>query len=301
VTAGEAQVRSGTLDVLVTGSATAPTAVVKQTMPGTVESALSQATEAARLSAAGLPPATIASAMALVPVQILQPAAARNTENVLASLVIGIVLWIALGQYGNMVAQGVVEEKATRIIEIMLATIQPRSLLTGKVLGIGLVGLLQLVIVAAAALITVQVTGVAAIPALSATSILADIAWFLLGFLFYATAYSAVAALVSRQEEVQSVVAPIAIFQIAGYLLVYAALPNPTGPLATVCSVLPPFAPILMAVRMAAIDVPAWEVGLSVALILASIVGLTWLAGRIYANAAMRLGARVRFMEAFRG
>jgi ABC-2 type transport system permease protein len=301
VTAGEAQVRSGTLDVLVTGSATAPTAVVKQTMPGTVESALSLATEAARLSAAGLPPATIASAMALVPVQILQPAAARNTENVLASLVIGIVLWIALGQYGNMVAQGVVEEKATRIIEIMLATIQPRSLLTGKVLGIGLVGLLQLVIVAAAALITVQVTGVAAIPALSATSILADIAWFLLGFLFYATAYSAVAALVSRQEEVQSVVAPIAIFQIAGYLLVYAALPNPTGPLATVCSVLPPFAPILMAVRMAAIDVPAWEVGLSVALILASIVGLTWLAGRIYANAAMRLGARVRFMEAFRG
>jgi ABC-2 type transport system permease protein len=131
--------------------------------------------------------------------------------------------------------------------------------------------------------------------------ILGDIFWFLLGFLFYATAYAAVASLVSRQEEVQSAIAPIGILQIAGYLLMYAALPNPSGPLAMVCSLLPPFAPILMAVRMAATDVPFWQVGLAVVLIVASIVGLTWLAGRIYANAAMRLGARVRFMEAFRG
>jgi ABC-2 type transport system permease protein len=131
--------------------------------------------------------------------------------------------------------------------------------------------------------------------------ILGDIFWFLLGFLFYATAYAAVASLVSRQEEVQGAIAPIGILLVAGYLLVYAALPNPTGPLATVCSLLPPFAPVLMAVRMAATDVPFWQVGLAVALTLASIVGLTWLAGRIYANAAMRLGARVRFMDAFRG
>jgi len=82
---------------------------------------------------------------------------------------------------------------------------------------------------------------------------------------------------------------------------VYAALPNPTGPLATVCSLLPPFAPILMAVRMAATDVPFWQIGLAATLTLASIVGLTWLAGRVYSNAALRLGTRVRFMDAFRG
>jgi len=81
----------------------------------------------------------------------------------------------------------------------------------------------------------------------------------------------------------------------------YAALPNPTGPLAIVCSLLPPFAPIVMAVRMAATDVPLWQVGLSISICVASIVGLTWLAGRMYANAAMRRGARVRFMDAFRG
>jgi ABC-2 type transport system permease protein len=301
VDAGRAQVTAGTLDVLVIGSATAPTAVAKDAIPSNVESALSLAAEAARLSDAGLSPAAVTSAMTLVPVQLLQPPNPKDNENLFASLALGILLWIALGQYGNMVAQGVVEEKATRIMEILLATIPPSRLLAGKVIGIGLVGLLQLTIVGAAALVAVHVTNVAAIPALGVASILGDIFWFLLGFLFYATAYAAVASLVSRQEEVQGAVAPISIFQIAGYLLMYAALPNPSGPLATVCSLLPPFAPILMAVRMADSDVPFWQVGLAVALIVASIVGLTWLAGRIYANAAMRLGARVRFMEAFRG
>ena len=301
VTAGEAQVAAGTLDVLVTGSATAPTAVAKAAIASNVESALSLAAEAARLSDAGLSPAAVTSAMALVPVQLLQPPNPKDNENLFAGLALGILLWIALGQYGNMVAQGVVEEKATRIMEILLATVQPSRLLAGKVIGIGLVGLLQLTIVGAAALVMVHVTNVAAIPALGVASILADLLWFLLGFLFYATAYAAVASLVSRQEEVQSAIAPIGILQIAGYLLVYAALPNPTGPLATVCSLLPPFAPILMAVRIAATDVPFWQVGLAVALTVASIVGLTWLAGRVYANAALRLGARVRFMDAFRG
>ncbi len=301
VAAGEAQVTAGTLDVLVTGSSTAPTAVAKAAMPSNVESALSLAAEAARLSDAGLSPAAVTSAMALVPVRLLQPPSPRNTEDVLASLALGILLWIALGQYGNMVAQSVVEEKATRIMEILLATIRPSRLLAGKVIGIGLVGLLQLTIVGAAALVAVQVTNVAAIPALGVASILVDILWFLLGFLFYATAYSAVASLVSRQEEIQSAVAPISILQVAGYLLMYAALPNPSGPLATVCSLLPPFAPILMAVRMAASDVPFWQVGLAIGLIVASIVGLTWLAGRIYSNAALHLGTRVRFMKAFHG
>ncbi|MDR3545166.1 MAG: ABC transporter permease [Candidatus Limnocylindrales bacterium] len=301
VTAGTAQVTAGTLDVLVTGSATAPTAVAKESMPSNVESALSLAAEAARLSDAGLSPTAIASAMALVPVQLLAPPNPKDNENLFASLALGILLWIALGQYGNMVAQGVVEEKATRIMEVLLATIQPSRLLAGKVIGTGLVGLLQLTIVGTAALVAVHVTNVAAIPALGVASILADISWFLLGFLFYATAYAAVASLVSRQEEVQGAVAPISIFQIAGYLLMYAALPNPSGPLATVCSLLPPFAPILMAVRMADSDVPFWQVGLAVALIVASIVGLTWLAGRMYRNAALHLGTRVRFMDAFRG
>jgi ABC-2 type transport system permease protein len=303
VTAAKAQITAGTLDVLVTGPATAPTAVVKSTLPTAVDTALYLGTMEARLRAAGIPLADIAGAMSGARAQVdrLQPPSVKDTQNLLASLALGILLWIALGLYGAQVAQGVVEEKATRIMEILLATIQPTRLLAGKIIGIGLVGLLQLTIVGAAALLAVHVTNVAAIPALAATSIVADIVWFLLGFLFYATAYAAVASLVSRQEEVQGAIGPISILQIAGYLLMYAALPNPNGPLATVASLLPPFAPILMAVRMAATDVPPWEPVLAAALIGASIVGLTWLAGRMYSNAALRLGTRVRFMEAFRG
>ena len=202
VDAGKAQITAGTLDVLVTGSSTGPTAVAKDAIPSNVESAVSLAAEAARLSDVGLTPAAVTSAMALVPVQLLQPPNPKDTQNVLASLALGVLLFIALGQWGAQVAQGVVEEKATRIMEILLATIQPSRLLAGKVIGIGLVGLLQLTIVGAAALVAVQVTNVAAIPALGVGAILGDIFWFLLGFAFYATGFAAVASLISRQEEV---------------------------------------------------------------------------------------------------
>jgi len=135
VNAGKAQVTAGTLDVLVIGSSTAPTAVAKEAMPSSVESALSAAAEAARLSDAGLSPAAVTSAMALVPVQLLAPPNPKDNENLFASLALGILLWIALGQYGNMVAQSVVEEKATRIMEVLLATIPPSRLLAARSLG----------------------------------------------------------------------------------------------------------------------------------------------------------------------
>jgi ABC-2 type transport system permease protein len=208
---------------------------------------------------------------------------------------------VSLGIYGSFVAQGVVEEKATRIMEILLATIRPSSLLAGKVIGIGLVGLLQLTIVGAAALIGVALTHVASIPGLSVVSILGDPVWFLLGFLFYATAYASVAALVSRQEEVSGAIAPISLLLVGGYLLVFVTLPDPGSMRSTILSLLPPFAPVLMSVRMASGDAPMWQVGLAMALTLASILGLTWLAGRVYANSALHLGTRVRFWDALRG
>jgi ABC-2 type transport system permease protein len=109
------------------------------------------------------------------------------------------------------------------------------------------------------------------------------------------------AALVSRPAEVQSSVVPVVILQIGAYLLAYFALAQPTSPIVTLASVLPPFAPILMPVLMTGGSVPAWQFGLALILIVVAIVGLTWLAGRIYANSAMRIGTRLRFMDAYRG
>ena len=301
--AGRAQVTAGTLDVLVTGSPTAPVAVVKATVPTLVETALNSAVVDARLIAAGLQPGAVASAVggAHLQVDALQPASTGRTPTQISALVVGIALYIALGLYGTFVAQGVVEEKATRIIEILLATVPPSRLLAGKIIGIGLVGLLQLSIIATVALVGVTLTHVVSIPTFTLVAILGYLMWFMLGFLLYATAYAAVAATVSRQEEVQGAIAPIQIFLILSYVLVIATLSNPSGPLATVASLLPPFAPTLMAVRMAGSDVPPWQVGLAVGLILVSIGGLIQLAGRMYSNSILRLGAPVRLLDAIRG
>lgn len=302
-TAGQAQVSDGALDVLVTRSPTGPTVVVKDTVPSQVEAALNSAVFAARLTQAGLKPSDLASAMAGAHVQVesLKPTDPQRTQNEIAGLGVGILLFVALGFYGSFVAQGVVEEKATRIMEILLATVRPTQLLAGKIIGIGLVAMLQLSLVGAATLVAVDVTKVVSIPAFSPTAILGYLVWFLLGFLLYSTAYAAVAALVSRQEEVSGAVAPLQIVLLLSYLLVYVAIPNPSSPLITFLSILPPFAPILMSVRMAGGDAALWQVVLGMATTLVSIVGLTWLAGRVYANAALNLGTRVRFWDALRG
>ena len=301
--AGRGQVSAGTLDVLVAGSATSPTVVVQASATAVVQAALERAVLSARFTALGIPPGVLATVTAglQVPVDALQPAKPGVTQDKVVGLAVGILLWIALGLYGSQVAQGVVEEKTSRIMEILLATIRPSGLLAGKIIGIGLTGLLQLAIVAAAMLAAVAATNVVTTPALGAAAVLGYLLWFLLGFMFYATAYATLAALVSRPEEVQGAVAPINVLQILAYLLAYIYLANPSSPLALVASVLPPFAPILMAVRISAGDVPAWQLGLALVLIVAAIGGLIWLAGRVYANSAMRIGSRVRFMDAFRG
>jgi ABC-2 type transport system permease protein len=155
--------------------------------------------------------------------------------------------------------------------------------------------------VAAATLISVAVTDVVTTPALGIDAVLAYLVWFLLGFLLCATGYATLAALVSRPEEVQSAVVPIALVQIGSYLPAYLALANPDSLVVTVASVVPPFSPILMPVRISGGDVPAWQIGIALAVTAAAIAGLTWLAGRIYANSGMRIGTRVRFIDAFRG
>jgi ABC-2 type transport system permease protein len=301
---GKALVEAGTLDMAVSGSPTAPTAVVSGSLPAMVEIALDAAAQQARLAAAGLPQDTITSIMAGVPFETAQPARSSgpvSDQSVFAALIVAILLFVSIQMYGIQVAQGVVEEKATRIIEILLSTIGPAQLLAGKILGIGLVGLLQLAIVAAAALLTRALTGGVALPALGVVEVVAYLAWFLLGFLLYAAAIAAVAALVSRQEEVPGATAPVSVLLAGSYVLMFFALPDPTSPWVTVLSFVPPAAPIFMSMRIAEVGVAPWQVGLAMLLTLAAIAGVVRMAGRIYANSVMRIGPRVRFIDALHG
>jgi len=119
--------------------------------------------------------------------------------------------------------------------------------------------------------------------------VLVYLVWFVLGFLFYATAYAGVASLVSRQEDVSSATAPIYIFLIAAYVLVSIVVPDPGGIVSTVVSILPPFAPILMSVRMATGDATAWQVGLAIALIVVPSYPLSAKHSRAASSTALRV------------
>ena len=304
---GEDQVRSGKLDALVSGDPSAPDVAVKDDLNATVEAILNalvkqQALNRA-LASAGANPETIDSQVAVASIHTvyLDPQAAIKTQRQIVGIFVAVLLYVSLVIYGQLVASGVVEEKANRVIEILLATVRPRQLLIGKVLGIGAVGLLQLVLLGIVALIAVSRTQVISVPDVGVVSVVAGLFWFVVGFLFYALIYAAGGSLVSRQEDIGSVTGPLAMLIVGTYLAFFWVEANPDNPAGIFLSMLPPFAPILMPARIATGDAQLWQVVVAAVLAIASIVGLNALAARIYSNSVLRIGTRVPILEAWRG
>ncbi len=307
VQGGEDQVRSGKLDVLVSGDPASPQVAVKDDLNTTVEATLNalvkQVALNRALTAAGANPTAVQSAVAQASIQLvyLDPNAAIKTQRTVVGVFVAALLYVALVVYGQMVAQGVVEEKANRIIEILLATVRPRQLLLGKVVGIGMVGLLQLALLGATALITARRFEAINIPDVGIVAVAGGLLWFVLGFVLYALLYAAAGSLVSRQEDIASVTSPLTMLVVATYLVFFWVTANPDNPLGIALSVIPPFAPILMPARIATGDAQLWQVVVAVILTLAEIALLNALAARIYANSVMRIGTRVKLMQAWRG
>ena len=307
ITTGLAAINDGTLDVLVSGDPAGPTATVKEKIDPVVVADLTatvrQGVFNGLLKADGLDPVAVESqvAGAGIAIDYQKPPSPDRTQQILVGFAVAYMLMFSLSFYGGLVAQGVIEEKSSRIVEIILSALPSDVLLAGKIIGIGLVGLIQLVILGVTGFAMVGVTGLATIPAVSAGALGLDLVWFVLGFYLYATLFAAGASLVSRQEEVASVTAPPISLLILAYLLVYQVVADPGSVTSTVLSFLPPFAPVLMTFRMAMGAVPAWQVALSMGLTALTAVGLTLLAGRIYANSVLRLGSRVSVREALGG
>ena len=307
VAEGEDEVRSGKLDALVSGDPSGPDVAVKDQLDPTVEATLNTLVKGQALSraltAAGVTPATVEAPVAAASIHIvfLDPNAAIKTQRTIVGVFVAVLLYVALVLYGQLVAQGVVEEKSNRVIEILLATVRPRQLLIGKVIGIGAIGLLQLVLIGVVALITVSRTQVISVPNVGVDAVVAAIFWFIIGFLFYALIYAAAGSLVSRQEDIGSVTAPLSIVIVGTYLAFFWVVANPDNPIGVFLSILPPFAPILMPARIATGNAEAWQVVLAAVLAIASIAGLNTLAARIYANSVLRIGTRVPILEAWQG
>ncbi|GAA3432469.1 ABC transporter permease [Kutzneria kofuensis] len=303
---GLQQVRDGKLDVLVEGPLGAPTVDVKSTLDPVLQNVLEQLVRAqaiqAVLAQAQLPPTALNAAQnAKVTVNALEPPDPEQAQRIALSLITGIVLVFSIMAFGTAVAQGVVEEKSSRVVEILLATIRPWQLLVGKVLGIGVVGLMQVVIIAAVGLTLVNTSGVFAVPAVAFGTVLGALVWYVLGFFLYAALLAAAGSLVSRQEELQSAITPVSLLPTIAFVVgVNLLIPNPTNTVSTVLSLIPLFTPTLMPSRIALGVAPAWQVALAVVLMIAAIALVTWLAGRIYRNAVLQTGGRVRLLDALR-
>jgi len=298
--AGRRAIEDGDVDgVVVPGDGT-PQLLVEQSagspLQAVVQGAVAQLSVTEQLAAAGLPSLEVPE----VQVTALDPDADTDGQRVVAAVVGVGVLYGLLILFGQFVAQGVVEEKASRVVELLLATMKPWQLLAGKILGLGLLGLGQIMLIA-----VVGVGGALAFDLFDVPGDLIDtavgvVAWFVLGYAFYAAIFAVAASLVSRQEDLGTVLMPTTLVLIAAFVVGIQAAGDPGGTLATVTSYVPGLSPLVMPVRQAAGEVAWVEVALAVFLMLVAIALVVRLGGRIYAGALLRTGGRTRLREALR-
>lgn len=223
-----------------------------------------------------------------------------RTEATVVALVGVVVLYGLLILFGQFVAQGVVEEKSSRVVELLLATMRPWQLLAGKIIGLGLLGLLQMLVIAVVGVVGALAFDVVSIPGQLIGSVLTVLAWFLLGYAFYACVFAVAASLVSRQEDLGSVLTPTSILLIVGFLIAIQVAQDPTSTLATVTSLVPGMSPMVMPVRQAAGAAAWWEVAVAVVLMVVTIAVIVRIGGRVYAGALLRTSGKVRFREALK-
>jgi ABC-2 type transport system permease protein len=240
---------------------------------------------------------TVAEAKPL-PVESVNPAKkARTTEE--ATALIGVILiFIVLTQYLTWTLMGVMEEKASRVVEVLLATVRPGELLAGKVIGIGVVALFQAVALVAFALVLAQVVGSNLVQGAAPLVVASIFVWLVLGYAFYSWVYAAAGSLAERQDQVQSLALPLSAPLILGYLVSLIGVSSGSASLLVkILAYLPPTAPFAMPALVGFGEVTWWQFLLSVAVSVVCTVGVASVAARVYRTAVLRTGKRVRLRE----
>jgi ABC-2 type transport system permease protein len=241
----------------------------------------------------------------------------------LAGFFVAFLLYMILAVFGQNILRSVIEEKSTRVAEVVVASVKPETLLLGKVLGVGAVALTQVLVWGvSAALIGSRIvpllvpsrppgSGAAATQAARTGDILggfafepaillALLAFFLLGFVFFASCYAAVGAMVNSEQEAQQASLPVTMMLVASAVFMQPILLSPNGTMARVLTFVPFTAPVVMPLRLAATTVPAWEIAASLACVGVGCVGALWTAARIYRVGLLMYGKRPGFAEVAR-
>jgi ABC-2 type transport system permease protein len=216
------------------------------------------------------------------------------------AFVASLVLYLQLITYGIAVASGVVEEKASRVIEVLLATVRPRAILAGKILGIGALGLLQLAVTAVVGLAAASASGAIELDSGDVGTLAVVLVWFLFGYLLWSSLYAIAGVMVSRQEDLQSSTTVLTVLLVIGYLLAFPSIDDPDGSLAVVTSLFPLFSPIIMPLRVALGEASALEIAASLGLLMVAIAVLIPLGARIYERSVLRMGKPMKLREAWR-
>jgi len=217
------------------------------------------------------------------------------------AVVLVLVLFMLIISQVMTVAMGVVEEKGSRIVEILLSAVRPWQLLGGKIIGLGVLGLINLVTILVVGLGASVASGFAAdFPPGMAQIVAGVLLWFVLGYAFFATLAAAFSSLVSRQEEVGNVMSPLTMLIMVSYFVAFYATTDPTGTVATIVSFIPPFSSMVMPVRMAATEVPLWQVGASSVLMVLAVLAVLAFGAKVYERAVLRTGARVKLGDVLR-
>ena len=245
-------------------------------------------------------------------------------ERFLLANVLSLLVYLAILIYGAMVMRGVIEEKANRIVEVIASSVRPFELMMGKVLGIGAVGLTQLVGWSLLMLLFSTLAGpiflalapdapaggpagaTPDIPFASAASILspgllvAFVLFFVGGYLLFSGLFAAVGSAVDQEADAQTLQAPIMVPLVLPVLFLTAVADNPDGPLALFLSLFPLSSPVIMIVRMAVSDVPWWQVVLALSLLVLAFVGVIALAARVYRVGILMYGKKATFSDLWR-
>lgn len=270
-----------------------------------LRAAVGRVVQEARLRAAGIDPAVLSEVLAPVELDARglfeeEPRGAPD-DLFLAAQLMAMALYLVILLYGNAILRGVREEKENRVVELVLSSIRPESLMAGKVFGVGAAGLLQVSIWVAFAALAIgfgdRVAGaiggaVPEIPRVPWSAGVVFLLFFAGGYFLYAAIYAALGAMASSGQEAQNLQYPALVPLFVGFLMVFAILDDPGGALAVAGTLVPFTAPLVVPVRAAVAPIPWWEMTLSVGLLAATCWAFLWIGGRVYRVTILATGQR---------
>ena len=274
----------------------------------TLERAINAAVSGLRLKRAGLDQSAINKYTKHVDLARRKVTAGGAVEeggkaDFIVAFVMLFFIYISVLMYGLFVMRGVIEEKQSRIVEVLVSSVRPGQMMLGKVIGIGMVGLTQIGVWAMSAFVltTAGVSVFASrgltMPSIPVSLLAYFVLFFLLGYFLYATLYALVGSTVSSEEDAQQAQMPVTMLLVVPMVIFNMILANPTSTSSTVLSMVPFFAPTLMMIRIAVVNPPVWQVALSMVIMLLTILGCVWIAARIYRVGILMYGKRPSIAE----